>query len=173
MANGGGYLTLSFIPTLGTMILGLLAGEWVRKAAPRVPLKRLLVVGVSCFAAAVVLHYTGICPIVKRIWTPSWTLFSGGLCFITLAVLSWLIDVKGIRKWTFPLVVIGMNSIAAYLIAHLFEDFFVSSFRINLGANFFALFGERLDLLMQGIAVLFMYWLVLLWMYRKKLFLKI
>ncbi len=173
IANEGGYLTLSFIPTLGTMILGLIAGEWLRTEAPRIPLKRLLLTGIGCAAAGVVLHYTGICPIVKRIWTPSWTLFSGGLCFVTLAALSWLIDVKGFRKWTFPLVVIGMNSIAAYLIAHLFGDFIVSSFRINLSPQFFAFFGNRLEPLMQGIAVLFSYWLILLWMYRRKLFLKI
>ncbi len=40
--NDGGYLTLSFIPTLGTMILGLIAGQWLRASAPRIPMKRLL-----------------------------------------------------------------------------------------------------------------------------------
>jgi predicted acyltransferase len=173
IANSGGYLTLSFIPTLGTMILGLLAGEWIRKAAPRIPLRRLLTVGAACFVAGVILHYTGICPIVKRIWTPAWTLFSGGICFATLAALSWLIELKGYRRWTYPLVVVGMNSIAAYLIAHLFEDFIVSSFHINLGEHFFAIFGSRLELLVQGTAVLLTYWLILHWMYRRKLFLKI
>ena len=44
--NSGGYLTLSFIPTLGTMILGLVAGRWLRAAAPKIPLKQLLVAGV-------------------------------------------------------------------------------------------------------------------------------
>ena len=72
---------------------------------------------------------------VKRIWTPSWTLFSGGSCFLFLAAFSWVMDMKGYRKWAFPLVVIGMNSIAAYMIAHLFEDFISSSFRIHLGPH--------------------------------------
>ena len=70
---------------------------------------------------------------MKRIWTPAWTLFSGGVCFLLLAAFCWVIEVKGYRKWAFPLVVIGMNSIAAYLIAHLFEEFIFSSYRINLG----------------------------------------
>ena len=35
--NGGGYATLSFIPTLGTMILGLIAGGWLREPRPRDP----------------------------------------------------------------------------------------------------------------------------------------
>ena len=171
--NGGGYLTLSFIPTLGTMILGLVAGRWLRESAPRIPMKRLLIAGVIGIAAGLLLHFTGICPVVKRIWTPSWTLASGGACFLLLAAFSWVIDVHGYRKWAFPLVVVGMNSIAAYMIAHLFANFFESSFRINLGPNAFKILGDGLEPLLQGIAVLLCYWLVLFWMYRRKLYLKI
>jgi predicted acyltransferase len=171
--NEGGYLTLSFIPTLGTMILGLIAGRWLRAAAPRIPMKRLLGAGVIGIAAGLLLHVAGICPVVKRIWTPSWTLFSGGASFLLLAGFSWVIEVKGYKKWSFPLVVIGMNSIAAYLIAHWFEEFIVSSFRINLGQHVFQIFGTALEPLTQGAVVLFTYWLILLWMYRRRLFLKI
>jgi predicted acyltransferase len=171
--NDGGYLTLSFIPTLGTMILGLIAGRWLRAAAPRIPMKRLLLAGVIGIASGLLLHVTGICPVVKRIWTPSWTLFSGGACFLFLAGFSWLIEVKGYKKWSFFLVVVGMNSIAAYLIAHLFEDFIVSSFHINLGQHVFQIFGTAYEPLTQGVFVLFTYWLILRWMYRRKLFLKI
>src|ERR1019366_6368003 len=126
VANGGGYLTLSFIPTLGTMILGLIAGRWIRASAPKVPMNRLLIAGAAGIAAGLLLHFTRICPVVKRIWTPGWTLFSGGACFLLVAAFSWVTEIKGYRKWAFPLVVIGMNSIAAYLIAHLFESFIVS-----------------------------------------------
>ena len=80
---------------------------------------------------------------------------------------------RGYRKWAFPLVVIGMNSIAAYLIAHLFGDFIGQSFHIHLGAHVFAFAGPGLEPLMQGAAVLLMFWLILFWMYRRKLFLKI
>ena len=64
---------------------------------------------------ASLLHSLGISPVVKRIWTPAWMLFSGGLCFLLLAGFSWVIDMKGYRRWAFPLVVIGLNSIAAYV----------------------------------------------------------
>ena len=173
VANGGGYLTLSFIPTLGTMILGLAAGRWLKDDAPRIPFKRFLIAAAFLIGAGAFFHYTGICPIVKRIWTPSWTLFSGGVCFLLLAAFSWVLDVKGYRKWAFPLLVIGMNSIAAYLIAHLFEDFFADSFRIHLGPNVFRIFGDALDPLLQGAAILLAFWLVLLWMQRRKIFLRI
>jgi predicted acyltransferase len=171
--NGGGYLTLSFIPTLGTMILGLFAGQWLRASAPRIPMRRLLAAGAVGIAAGLLFHFTGICPVVKRIWTPSWTLFSGGICFFFLAAFSWIVDARGYRKWAFPLVVIGMNSMAAYLIAHLWERFLVDSFRINLGAHFFQVLGAGLEPLLRGIAVLLVYWLFLFCMYRRKIFLRV
>jgi predicted acyltransferase len=173
VANDGGYLTLSFIPTLGTMILGLAAGRWLRASSPRIPMQKLLLAGAIGIAAGLLLHFTGVCPVVKRIWTPSWTLFSGGLCFLFLAGFSWIEDVKGYRKWAFPLVVIGMNSIAAYMIAHLFERFIRDSFRINLGERPFQIFGMGLEPFLTGMAVLLAYWLILFWMYRRKLFLRV
>jgi heparan-alpha-glucosaminide N-acetyltransferase len=172
VANSGGYLTLSFIPTLGTMILGLAAGRWLRDSAV-IPMRRLLAAGAIGIAAGLLLHFTGICPVVKRIWTPAWTLFSGGLCFLFLAGFCWIIEVKGYRKWAFPLVVIGMNSIAAYLMAHLWESFIIDSFRIHLGAHVFAFLGAPYEPFIRGLAVLAVYWAILYWMYRRKLFLKI
>jgi heparan-alpha-glucosaminide N-acetyltransferase len=171
--NAGGYLTLSFIPTLGTMLLGIRAGEWFRSAAPRIPVKRFVIAGAVLIAAGVLLHVTGVCPIVKRIWTPSWTLFSGGICFLFLAVFSWVIDVKGRRGWAFPLVVVGMNSIAAYLIAEMWGEFIVRNLHIHLGYRVFQIFGLGLEPLMVGIAAMAIYWLILFWMYRRSIFLRI
>jgi heparan-alpha-glucosaminide N-acetyltransferase len=171
--NDGGYLTLSFIPTLGTMLLGLLAGEWFRSSAPRIPVKRFWIVGAALVAAGLLLHFTGVCPIVKRIWTPSWTLFSGGICFFFLAAFSWVIDLRGYRRWAFPLVVVGMNSIAAYLIAHLCENFIISSLHIHLGFQVFRIFGTGLEPFLLGVTVMLIYWFILFWMYRKKLYLRI
>ena len=171
--NEGGYLTLSFIPTLGTMLLGLAAGRWYTEAEPRIPLRRFLLAAVGLMAAGLLLHFSGICPIVKRIWTPSWTLFSGGVCFLFLAAFSWVVDVRKQRAIAFPLVVVGMNSIAAYCIAHLCEDFVQSSFRINLGMDVLNVFGPALEPLFLGALTLAAYWLLLYWMYRRKIFLRI
>ncbi len=173
VANGGGYLTLSFIPTLATMILGLAAGRWLIAASPRVPLKKFLIAGAIGIAAGLLLHFAGVCPIVKRIWTPGWTLFSGGICFLFLAAFGWIIDVRGYKKWAFPLIVIGMNSMAAYLMAHLFESFLGDSLRIHLGARPFQVFGAGVGPLMRGLAILLAYWLMLFWMYRRKVFIRI
>jgi heparan-alpha-glucosaminide N-acetyltransferase len=171
--NSGGYLTLSFIPTLGTMILGLIAGCWIRESRPKFPMKKFLAAGISGIALGLALHYSHLCPVVKRIWTPSWTIFSGGICFLFLAAFAWVIEVKGFKKWAFPLIVIGMNSIAAYCIAHLLEGFLEISLRIHLGANFFQFAGAGLEPFFRGATILLCYWLILLWMFRRKLFLKI
>jgi predicted acyltransferase len=172
--NGGGYATLSFIPTLGTMILGLIAGDWLRRgdSAGR-KIGKLVLAGAALLAAGLALNYSGVCPIVKRIWTPSWTLFSGGWCFLILAGFYAVMDVAGFRGWAFPLRVIGMNSIAAYMIAHLFEDFIESSFKTHLGKEVFNFAGPALAPFFTGVAVLVVYWLILFWMYRRKLFLKL
>ncbi len=168
----GGYVTLNFIPTLGTMMLGIFAGRWFIADAPRIPLRKFLLAAAALIAAGLLFHFTGICPIVKRIWTPSWTLFSGGVCFLFLAAFSWIVDVRKHRSMAFPLVVIGMNSIAAYVIASLWRGFVENSFRIHMGWALNVL-GTALQPIVLGTLTLVFYWLVLYWMYRKKLFIRI
>jgi len=172
--NGGGYATLSFIPTLGTMILGLIAGGILRsERPPRAKVKWLIVSGMIGLAAGWAAGRLGICPVVKRIWTPSWVLFSGGWCLLLLAGFYGVIDLWGRKRWAFPLVVIGMNSIAAYCMAHLFDDFIFKNLRTHLGANTFRVFGSAYEPLIHGALVLLVMWLLLFWMYRRKIFLRI
>jgi heparan-alpha-glucosaminide N-acetyltransferase len=171
--NAGGYLTLSFIPTLGTMLLGVVAGRWFMESAPAIPLRRFLLAAAALIAIGLLLHFAGICPIVKRVWTPAWTLFSGGVCFLFLTAFSWLVDIKQQRKLVFPLVVVGMNSIAAYVMAELWREFVENSFRIHLGNRVLECLGVALEPLVLGALTLAAYWLVLYWMYRRKIFLKI
>jgi len=168
--HGGGYTTLNFIPTLATMILGLVAGRWLRSG---VDLRRFVVAGAVGVAAGLLLQASGICPIVKRIWTPAWVLFSGGLCVWILAGFHWLIEVKGWRRWAFPLVVVGMNSIAAYFLAHLSPAFLGSSVTTHLGTGFLTAGGADLEPLLKGSLILLIEWLILLWMHQRKIFLRV
>ncbi len=172
--NRGGYATLSFVPTLGTMLLGLVAGRVMRSdRSPRAKLTWLVAAGAGLLAAGWLMDATGICPSVKRIWTPAWTLFSGGWCLLLLAGFFAVIDMRGLRRPAFPLVVIGMNSIAAYMIAHLFEDFLRGAFLRHLGPGVFAAFGAAYEPFVMGALILASYWVMLWWMYRRRLFLRI
>ena len=190
--NEGGYATLSFIPTLGTMLLGLLAGRWlrmdrdrtgsdaaVRPAGPlpvRDVLKRFLIAGIAGVALGLLLHVTGICPIVKRIWTPAWVLFSGGLCFWLLTLFHYAIEVASRdqwKRWAFPLIVVGMNSIAIYCLVHLIDRFIINSFYTHFGHGPFLVFGPAFEPLLIGIATLAVFYYILWWMYRRKLFIRI
>lgn len=171
--NEGGYSTLSFIPTLGTMLLGLIAGNILRsnRTAP-LKAKKFVIIGAGLLAAGLLVHFAGINPIVKRIWTPAWVLFSGGCCFALLAAFYWIVDIREKKKWFFILMVIGMNSIAAYVIADGFGSFITKSLYIHLG-RYDQVFGDAYSTLVKGLFVLTIEWLILYWMYRKKIYIKI
>ena len=74
---------------------------------------------------------------------------------------------------TMPMVVVGMNSIAAYLMAHLWEDFIQNSFRHHLGMNLMDMLGASIEPLLMGSLTLLAYWLLLYWMFKNKVFIRI
>ena len=81
------------------------------------------------------IHLLGVCPIVKRIWTPSWTVFSAGWVTLFLAGYYYVIDLKGYRRWTYPFIVVGANSIAMYVLVHVATDYVTRSLLIHFGAG--------------------------------------
>jgi predicted acyltransferase len=172
--NSGGWSTLSFIPTLATMMLGMWAGRWLQTSRSTVDkLKGLIVGGVALTLAGLLLQWLHINPIVKRIWTSSYTLYSGGLILLMLAAFYAAIEWKGWRRWSFPLLVIGANSIAIYVMSWTMEDFVSSALVRHLGPGPFAFLGPPFEPVLRGAAVLVVFWMILFWMYRKKIFLRI
>jgi predicted acyltransferase len=172
--NRGGYTTLSFVPSLATMIFGLLAGELLRGAAPdREKVRRLATLGAAGIAVGAALHLLGVSPLVKRIWTPSWAVFSAGWAALFLAFFYHVVDVKGRRRWAFPFLVVGMNSIAMYVLVNAGEKYAERSLHIHLGSATFEALGKPYEPILTGAAVLAVFWLILLWMYRRKIFLRI
>jgi heparan-alpha-glucosaminide N-acetyltransferase len=172
--NEGGWSTLSFIPTLATMILGLITGEWLKSSKSKSEkLRGLAIAGVGLVLGGLMFQWAGICPIVKRVWTSSYTLYSGGLVILMLAGFYALIDFKGWRRWAFPLVVVGMNSIAIYVMSWTMEDFFRSAVQIHIGRIIAAIVSTTLLPIANGLAVMLIFWAILFWMYRRKIFLRI
>jgi heparan-alpha-glucosaminide N-acetyltransferase len=172
--NGGGYQTLSFVPTLGTMLLGLLAGSVLREAPTATRKRRWLVgAGLAALAGGGLLSALGVCPIVKRIWTPSFVLWSGGICLLATAILHEILDVRGRTRWAFPLFVLGMNSIAAYCLYEALEKPVAAALLRHLTPAPFLLFGEAYQATLVGAASLALIWLALLWMYRRRIFVRL
>jgi predicted acyltransferase len=100
------------------------AGLWLKSPRSTAEkLKGLVVGGVALTLAGLVLQWLHISPIVKRIWTSSYTLYSGGLVILMLAGFYALIEWKGWKRWSFPLLVIGANSIAIYVMSWTIEHF--------------------------------------------------
>lgn len=151
-----------------TVMLGVMAGHVLR--TDKVGIRKvvwLLAIGAGCIVVG--LLWSLCFPIIKHIWTSSFVLFSGGFCFILLALFYLVIDVLGFRKWAFGFVVIGMNAITVYMAVH------IINFR-NIGG----VFVEGLEKyigdwypFIHALAGFTVVWLILWWMYRKKTFIKI
>ncbi|MEY3958797.1 MAG: hypothetical protein RJA37_1400 [Verrucomicrobiota bacterium] len=168
--NSGGYQTLNFVPALITMILGLMAGENLRsEKSSGEKLNWLLKVGAACLVLALVTGTT-ICPVIKKLWTPSWAFYSGAVVLWTFALFYWLIDIKGRKAWTFPLVVVGMNSIAIYVAYQLTAGWIRSVGKTWLGND---LFTGTYGALTSSLLVLGVLWTFCWWLYRRKVFIRI
>ncbi len=168
--NGGGYQTLNFVPAIITMTLGLMAGEVLRsERSPRGKVRWLLSVGAACLVVGLLAGAT-VCPIIKRLWTPSWALYSGGIVLWVLAAFYFVIDVQGLRRWAFPLTVVGMNSIAIYVAHSLFAGPLAGIGRTYLGK---ATFSGEYGPLWSSLFVTGTLWLFCYWLYRRQIFLKV
>jgi len=154
------------LPTISTTILGMLLGELLmtnRSAASK--MKIISLVGLSGVAIGWCLN--PVIPIVMKIWTTSYGLASAGFACLMFLVFYWLIDIRGYRKLAFPFLVIGMNAVAIYMSESIIPwsktvAIFTQPLAGTLG-SFTPLF--------HAIAVLTVEWLVLYWMYKRKIFL--
>jgi heparan-alpha-glucosaminide N-acetyltransferase len=172
--NEGGWSTLSFVPTLATMMLGMWSGEWLKTSRSNAEkLQGLVIAGVSLTVLGLLFQWLHVCPIVKRIWTSSYTLYSGGVVILMLAVFYAVIECLEWKRWSFPLLVIGANSITIYVISWTIEHFVGAALVRHFGTAPFAIFGPPFEPVLRGAAILVVFWSILLWMYRRKIFLKI
>ena len=147
---------------------GMFAGDIVRseRLAPVRRALALAVIGAALLLSGVLVAAAG-CPIVKNLSTPSFMLVSGGLCFLLFAAFHWVIDVKGFVRWSYPLRIVGMNSLAAYLSPYFIDFMKPSVFLLGGIASLTPCAGF---VLARG-AFCFA-WLFLWLLYRAKIFIK-
>jgi predicted acyltransferase len=157
------------LPALCLTILGSFAGDILRsdwKDSRKI--KILLLAGSICLGLG---HLWGIhFRISRHLWSSSFILVSGGWAFLFMTLFYWLIDVMKYQKWTFFFKVIGMNSLATYLLYY-FVNFYYTSNLIFYGL--YAPSPEKWHEIFEAIGALALVWLTLFFMYRKKIFLKV
>jgi predicted acyltransferase len=107
---------LSTLPAIATALSGVLAGVWLRsERSARQKFVGLLASGAAAMIVGRLLH--GFFPINKNLWTSTYVIFTSGFALVLLAVCYWIADLRGWRKWSMPLLVFGMNAIAAFTFA--------------------------------------------------------
>ncbi len=111
----GHYVGLNAIPATATIIFGMMTGQIV--GGSRSP-KRVMQILAGAGIAGIILGLllSPIIPIIKHIWTASFTLCSAGIVILGLLAVYWMVEVKKWTRWTYVPVVVGMNSIFAYII---------------------------------------------------------
>ncbi len=162
--TNGGYQTLNCVPALATMLGGALTGGILLVVAgTALDFKILPVVGEQLD------RYT-LLPVVKRIWTPSWAVLSGGWVLILLSIFYWLVEILGMRRLVFPLVVVGMNSIVIYLLHSLCTGWITENLHKHLPETAFPAYWTPV---IERCGVLFVLWLICWWLYKQKAFIKL
>lgn len=172
--NKGGYTTLNFVPSLATMIFGLLTGRLLRRdISIDDKLMRIVIAGVAAIALGWTIDAVGLCPLVKRIWTPSWAIYSTGWVLLMLAGFMAVIDRAGYQRWALPLIVVGLNPITMYCLFQLSSGWIKQQTRIHLGEGIFEKLGPEYVPMLERSVVLLVLWLIVYWMYRRKIFVRL
>lgn len=158
---------LSTFTAIASTLIGVLAGHWLRTT--RTGNEKT----VGFMAAGIILVIAGwvwgqFFFISRNVWTSSFVVYTSGWSLLLMAVFYWIIDVKNYKKWTFFLVVIGMNAITIW-VAQRFIDFRSTSEAIFLGVSkYFGMF----QAIFLAVCLVMVKWMFLFFLYKKKIFLK-
>jgi predicted acyltransferase len=151
-----------------TTMSGLFAGELLLSSLSRQKIANyLFLIGITAIAISLIIGLWH--PIIKKIWTSSFVIFSSGISFVLLALFYWFVDVKGYTKWAYPFRVIGLNAIAAYVGSHVL-NFSLIAKQIFFGFEQFtgAYYDAFCDL--AGFGILYF---ILWYMHKNKTYIKV
>lgn len=153
-------------------LLGMSAGSVLRSKRLTPSRKAAALAGLSALMLAlglVTIFILGV-PVVKALWTVSFVLVTASYGFALLALFFWIVDVKGWDRWTFYFRVIGMNSITIYLLMAMGVMSAICAYCFR---GCVRLAGETWGPFVDALGLQLACWLVLLFFYRKKIFLKV
>jgi len=159
---------LSYLGFASSVLIGVLAGNLLISARSKFA-KCATLYGGGAGLVVIGLVWSIWFPIIKLLWTSSFVLVAGGLSCLMMATFYLTIDVLGYRRWAFPFRIIGMNALAVYMGAMLFDfkkigNIFIGALLPRVG---------RWDMVLANTAAFAIVWLILFWMYRTRSFLKL
>jgi predicted acyltransferase len=175
---------LSTVPSLVTALAGVLTGHWLRSSRSQLEkVAGMFVAGAGCMVVGWAWGHWF--PINKALWTSSYVLLTAGLALQFLAVCFWLVDIKNIRRWAKPFLILGSNALIIYFLAELFSriislvsftraDGSVVELQTLIYEKAFASWASPVNA-----SLLFAICIVLLWLgvaallYRKRIFIKV
>ncbi|MBI4905337.1 MAG: hypothetical protein HY820_17010 [Acidobacteria bacterium] len=165
----GGYTTLNALGNAMTVLFGVWTGMLLDHTRDHGRRLRILL---GCAACAFVLGLAIApwVPMVKRLWTVSFTFFSAGWVLLAFAKCYWLVEVRGWRRWTFPAVVVGMNCIFIYSFSQVLHGWL--SRGLAAFTKKFIVIGSY-GAIPHNLVVLTVMWGMCYWLYRRKIFFKI
>jgi predicted acyltransferase len=160
---------LNTIGHISTMLLGVLMSKIIFGSRSKAGKTKLL------FICGFVMLIAGFIwglffPVIRDHMTSSFVLETCGIATLLLAFFYLIIDVWGYSKWAFFFVVFGVNSIAIYMMAHLFDFRLIGNIFVG---GLSSLFASNVQDFIQAIAAMVVMWLIMYWMYCKKTFIKI
>jgi len=173
---------LSSVPAAATVIIGYLIGSYIDRSKLRGPaLLTLVVAGVIGVVLGTV--WGGSFPIIKALWTSSYVVYTGGIATILLAFFLYVIDIRGIKKWAQPLIVFGLNPLFIYALSGIIikvmwmikwesagETISLQQWVYNGLAS---VLGNMNGSLAFALLYVLLHWAIALWMYRRKVFIKV
>jgi len=165
----GNYTTLNFLGNGITILFGVWTGMLF--ATPGSHRRRLQILG-ACAAAAFASGWILAMwiPMVKRLWTASFTLYSTGWVLAGLMAVYWIVEMQGWKRWAFPAIVIGMNSIFIYSFSQVLRGWLSRGIG-NFTGHFWFLgsWGE----VPQNLLVFGVMWYLCFWLYQRRIFFRI
>ena len=167
--NPGYWATLNFVTSTATTLFGVWTGQLLQSRRSHGQKMRIIAIAAGAsLALGLIIHPWN--PIIKKICTTSFTLYSTGWVLLMLLAFYWAVEVKGYRKWTFPLVVVGANSIFIYSVDNILRGW------LNRAIGVFTLrytwLGDFAPVA-QSCTVLLVMWYLCYWLYKRKIFFKL
>lgn len=162
----------STLPAIVTAMLGIFTGEFIRLPQKQISGERKTMLMLACAILLAFVAFVGkdFVPVNKMLWSATFVCAVGAYSVAMMALFYYIIDVRGLKKWTFVFRVVGMNSITIYMAQRIVNFSGISDFFFG---GIISLCPDNIKAVVSSSGYIIVCWLFLYFLYRKQIFLKI